>query len=360
MSIADAEYFLMPLDEGRLLAVPLEEDPRHQSQHFGEDAARALGPLIATALRKGGASGARVFEMSPESERLLATARKNEVGSYFRGVLRNDAGKVSHQVQLREIKPAASPSPFEQVAAAQLAAIQSQLERIEDILNTVVLNTARVIQHVEDQQRARVLAALRLIGEVHERTAQAGALSGTDWDRLTGTVEFELEAQLTAVGDELERRLADAHFSNNPKHAIKAMDQLDPQRVSELVELHRVLVGGLRRYTELLLVRKLDVGEFDEREALEAQSRLRALHERHAKVLKRLEEVAAAARQPRPRSNFERLFSDGIVLGSQNDYRDLVGIEAGRKVIEASVTESRRPKAIEASKRLALDAGASV
>lgn len=351
MSADDAEYFLLPLEGSRVLAVPTQGGGEQSTdlQMLGEDVARALGPLISTALRKSGTKGAKVFEMSPDSERLLATARKSEVGSYFRGVLRNDRGHASHQVQLREVTPVTGPSPFEQIAAAQLAAIQAQLERIEEILNSVVLNTTRIVQHIEGQQRARILTALKLIAEIHERTARTGALATTDWGRLTGTIEFELEAQLTAVSDELDRRLAGGDFKSNPKHSVKVMDELDPKRVSELVELHRVLVGGLRRYTELLLVRKLDANEFDEREALDAQGRLQALYERHARVLVRLEEIATAARKAKPRSNLERLMKDGIVNGSRNDSKDLAGIKAGRTSIEASVAQSRKPKAIEGS-----------
>lgn len=351
MSADEAEYYLLPLEGSRVLAVPLEVSDGQSAdlQALAEDVARAVGPLLSTALRKTGTRGAKVFEMSPESERLLATARKSEVGSYFRGVLRNERGQASHQVQLREVKPVAGPSPFEQMAAAQLAAIQAQLERLEDMLNSVVLNTARIVEHLHVQQRAHILAALNLISAIHERTARTGTLATTDWERLAGTVEFELEGQLTAVSEELTRRLAGGDFKSNPKQSAKVMDELDPKRVSELLQLQRVLIGGLRRYTELLLIRKLDADEFDEQEALDAQARLQALHERHAGALARLEELAIAARRAKPRSNLERLMKDGIVVGSRNDTGHLARVEAGRKSIEASVAHSRNPQAIEGS-----------
>ena len=349
MRADDAEYYLLPLEGNKVLAVPTDDQGELSTDlsMLGEDVVRALGPLITTALRKSGTTGAKVFEMSPESEKLLASAKTAEVGSYFRGVLRNERGHATHQVQLREVKPVAGPSPFEQVAAAQLAAIQAQLERIEDILNSVALNTTRIVEHIEAQQRARILASLKLIAEIHERTVRTGTLASTDWNRLTGSIELELESQLGAISDELGRRLAGGAFTSNPKQAAKVMEELDPKRISELVELHRVLVVGLRRYTELLLVRKLDAEEFDEQEALDAQARLLALYERHSGLLSRLEEIALAASKAKPRGNLQRLVTDGILIGSRNDATDLATVWAGRKSIEATAEQSRKPKAIE-------------
>lgn len=348
MNADDSEYYLLPLEDNRVVAVPTQSTGGGELAGLGEDFARSVGPLLATALRKGGLPGAKVYELSPESQRKLAMARTNEVGSYFRGVLRREDGKVSHQVQLREITPANKPTPYEAMAGAQLAAIQAQLGRIEDILNSVALNTERIVKFLEREQRASVLGALSIIAEVHENTLLNGALSGTDWSRLSGTIELEIKKQLGAIGDELEDRFGRASFNTDPKHSIKEMDQLDPQRVSALVELHRVLVGGLRRYLELLLVRKIDEGSFDEHEALSAQARLQELYDRHAGVLERLEAIAELAGGVRPRSNLQRIFHDGIVNGSRNDAKDLAGIEKGRKHLEASAAKSRRTKAIEA------------
>lgn len=359
MSADDAEYYLLPLEDNRIVALPTQSGGSGELAGFGEDFARSVGPLLATALRKGGASGAKVYELSPESQRKLATARTNEVGSYFRGVLRRDDGRVSHQVQLREVTPANVPTPFEAMAGAQLAAIQAQLGRIEEILNSVALNTERIVDFLEREQRASILGALSIIAEVHDNTVRNGALSGADWSRLSGTIELEIKKQLGAIGEELEDRLARANFKSDPKHSIKEMDQLDPKRINSLVELHRVLVGGLRRYLELLLVRKIDEGSFDEHEALRARERLQELYERHAGVLERLEAIAEQAGRARPRSNLQRLFHDGIVGGSHNDAKDLAGIEKGRKSIEDCAAKSRRSKAIEApaaEKALALEA----
>jgi hypothetical protein len=47
------------------------------------------------------------------------------------------------------------------------------------------------------------------------------------------------------VGEELEERLRAGRFNCDLRHDVKSMSKLGPERVSELVELHRVLIGRL-------------------------------------------------------------------------------------------------------------------
>jgi hypothetical protein len=135
-----------------------------------------------------------------------------------------------------------------------MAAIQAQLARMEAVLNDVVLSVGRVASLLERQQRSKLQAALRMLRDTHERTRSTSELSDVDWQRLTG-IELELEAQLDAVGDELQDCLS-VRFTGNPKRDAGIMDQLGAERVRELVELHRLLIGGLRQWNALLLLRK--------------------------------------------------------------------------------------------------------
>jgi hypothetical protein len=339
------EVYLVPLDDRTVLALAPEDEPADSAFSFASLAAE-VGPLLTAALRKAGVGGASLYELSPDSQRLLSTAQKNEVGSYFRGVLRREDGKISHQLQLREVTSTPAPSAFDVAAAVQLAAIQSQLSRMEEILNEVALSVERVVSFLELQQRARLLAALRMVQDVHDRASRTGALGDVDWQRLSGAVELELEAQLQAVCEELDRRLSHCHFDGHPKRAAAAMDKLDPKRVAELLELHRLLISGLRRWQELVLFRKISEDEFDHAEAVRAADRLRALHERQSNLLQRVDQLAAAAWKAKPRSNLARLLVDGIIQGSRNDDRDLKTIKSGRERLEASVTASRAARAL--------------
>jgi hypothetical protein len=117
------------------------------------------------------------------------------------------------------------------------------------------------------------------------------------------------------VGEELEERLRAGRFNCDLRHDVKSMSKLGPERVSELVELHRVLIGGLGRLHELILLRRVTAGAFDEHELHATGARLRELYERHQRLLGRLGEIADGSRIFRSRSNWNRLVRDGIIVG---------------------------------------------
>ena len=72
------------------------------------------------------------------------------------------------------------------------------------------------------------------------------------------------------------------------------------------------------------------VGESD----LDAQERgLKSLDVAHTSVVTAVAEVEGRAARTRPRSSWSRLFSDGLVLGSHNDEKDLRSVAEGRKVL---------------------------
>jgi hypothetical protein len=107
-----------------------------------------------------------------------------------------------------------------------------------------------------------------------------------------------------------------------------------------------VLIGGLRRWQELVLLRKVNLGVFDEHELQAFGDCLRELHEKHQGLLARLETIADASNKARPRSNWKRLLTDGILVGSRNDDHHLEGIRAGRRLLLQSSESSRTPKSL--------------
>lgn len=341
----DQEVFLVPVGDETVLAVPIS-DGRPEDRIAGLPALiQAVGPLVGAVLKGKGVEGASYYELSPESLKMLEDARLDKVGSYFRGVLRNQDGQISHQVQLREVRPSAAPPGLDPVAVAQMAqmaAIQAQLGRIEDTLNDLTMSVEDVMRFLEVQQRARVEAALQILRELHDRARETGEISATDWHRLTG-VELDLETQLRAVRQELSQRLSGRSFGVSPSADAKQMKAVEPQRVAELVQLHRLLLGGLRGWNELLILQKFRQNELSEGEAATVMRRLEDLENQHQELLAQLKAVAKDSKQARPRNGLQRLFSDGLILGGSNDERHLKVVADGRRRLEA-VKKSAHPE----------------
>lgn len=337
---------LVLVDEHHLLVLDEDAAAECASGFTLDDAARAAGPLLTALLKCAGSSGAKLYEMSPESQKLLQGAELNKVGSYFRGVLRDGDGRLSHQVQLREVKPPSkAPAGFDVAMAAQLAAVQLQLNRIEDAVYAVGVNVEHVLNFVQDQQRARIRACISLVGEIHGHVEATGALAPTDWARLHG-VELDLETQRLAVAEELERRVG-LKLSGNPKEAVKAMkSKVDAQRVEELLAQHRLLVFGLRQVLELTLLERLQAGHLDDRYVEAARARLEGLAGSHLGLLGGIEALVEKASKVRPRSNWDKFWSDGLVLGGSNDDKDLAEIKTRRTKLAAAVKSSRPPRAL--------------
>lgn len=335
----DQEVFLVPVGDEGVLALPVDG----KGSQAGGDTAdlsvliQAVGPLVGAVLKGRGADGATYYELSPQSLKMLEDARLDKVGSYFRGVLRNADGQISHQVQLREVQASPAPPGLDPVSVAQMAqmaAIQAQLGRIEDTLNDLTVSVESVTRFLETQQRARVEAALQLLRELHDRARATGAVSETDWHRLTG-VELDLETQLRAVRTELSKRLSDRSFGNGPSADAKQMAKVEPERIADLVELHKMLLGGLRGWNELLLLHKFEADELTEDEVAAVMERLSRLEGHHRELLGQIDSVVRSSKKSKPRSAFQRLFTDGLILGGANDDRNLTAVRSGRKVLKA-------------------------
>ena len=233
------------------------------------------------------------------------------------------------------------PIGFDIFAAAQMAAIQAQLDRIEDTLADLAITVSEVMQFLEEQQQADIGAALRTIRNMHDRTERTRAISDTDWIGIAG-LEHVLEKQLIAARRELDRRLKSRVFGGMPELGQEQMDRINPDRVAELVKVHRLLVGDLRGWNELLVLRKYHMGELDEEEVLDVKTRLKELRAQQDDVLDAVDLIASPENETRPRSRLQRLFKDGIVLGARNDADNRGAIAAGRETLKNVASGARR------------------
>lgn len=334
---SDLEVFLVPVGDDVVLAVPAGdlEGLASEARPGLASLFSKASPLIAAALdRPGGLNtrGAALFEMSTDSYQKYKGARLDEVGAYFRGVLRTSKGQASHQVQLREVQQAQMPVGFNTIVAAQMAAIQAQLDRIEDTLADLAISVSEIMRFLEVQQRAEIEAALRVIRKVHDRARAKGAISDTDWARIVG-LEQVLEKQLIAVRSELQSRLRNPKFGRTPEADRQQIDKINPDRVAELVHGHRLLTGGLRGWNELLALRKHQKGEFTAEEVSDIMTRLKELRAQQEDVRDAVGLVASPAQEAKPRGNIQRLLKDGIVMGAKNDAENLAAIAVGRETL---------------------------
>ncbi len=344
----DEEVFLVPVADDVVLAFPIESRKQSQQSDWINIAEfiRAVGPLIAKALEKSGIGSANYYELSAESQKQLQGAKRDYVGDYFRGVIRQPKGQFKHSLQLREVKASAPPSaidPMQAAMVAQMAAVQVQLSRIEDAVGDLSTTVDAILEFLEVQQRAGIEVALDILREVHERAKATGTITEDDWHRIMSAhVETEFGKQSRAVRSELASKLAGIQFGVSPREDAKTMKQVKPERVGELVELHRMLLGGLRGWYELMMLRKYLANELTQSEVNAISNRLNKLNTEHEQLLQLLDAAIQSSRLSKPRRNVTRLFSDGLVIGGENDKRNLKVVTDGRKVLQR-VQRSVRP-----------------
>lgn len=356
----ELETFVFPIGDDEVLVMPARDPEAPPTKEWPENASTFIkagikaGLLTTTALDLLGVVSmpkAVLFEMSPDSYREYKGARLDEVGTYFRAVLRTQQGQTSHQVQLRAVQQAPVPVGANMLAAAQMMAIQAQLDRIEGTLATLMESAAEIMQFLEVQQRAEIEAALQVLRQVGERAKDSGALSDTDWERVVG-LEIVLEKQLISVKYDLEKRLRNAEFGVTPKADHQRMNEINPNRVAELARYYWLLSGGVRGWTELLALRRCQEGEFTDPEFFAIKSRMEKLQAEQENILDLVSSVASAAKKSKLRSFLEMLLSDGVIKGGRRDEDEhLPAISKGRKTLEnlcndlaAALTTSSPPK----------------
>lgn len=345
LEVDETEVVLTRLESGHILAAPISEsgDFSPNSNSGFSSLIGSAGPLITAVLEGLGCVDSKntmLFEMSPESLQQFREARLDEVGPYFRGVLRNIKGQASHQVQLREVRRMQVPSGFSILLAAQMAAIQVRLDQIERNLDDLAEDVTEIKNFLERQQSSEISAAFQTVAEIYQGAQQNGEISGANWLR---TVECEqpLRAQRDAVWSELENRLTLRDLSGPPKEVQRKMEKLDPERVTELIDEHRLLSVGLSRWTELWLLRLYKTNELSVHDLKIAEERLEILETQQLSIPVLLNALISQLKEIGPRKWSQKLVTDGLFLGEKRDSKALQEIETGRLVLEEMVYVSQ-------------------
>ncbi len=336
---SELEVFIIPVGNNELLAVPTGDLDAPAAKEWSKIASTftKAGLLATTALDVlGGVNkqNAALFEMSPDSYRQYKGARLDEVGGFFRAVLRTQQGQTSHQVQLRAVQPTQVPVGATMIAAAQMIAIQAQLDRIEDTLATLTASVSEIMQFLENQQRAEIDAVICPLRQILEHARVTRKISDTDWQRVAN-FEFVLGKQLGLVKDELQNRLKIAEFGDTPEADHQRMNEIDPDRVAELARYYWLLSGGVRGWTELLALRKYQEGELTGMEVSAIKSRLKKIRIEQENILNTIGSVVSAAGKAKPRSRINMWLSNGEYRGGRKDKNEhLPAIKKGRDALE--------------------------
>lgn len=197
-----------------------------------------------------------------------------------------------------------------------------------------------IVSFLEREQRAEIGVALDIVNEVFARSQQAGVVTAVDWDRTAGT-ELVLRKQHRQVLAELLDRLSTSGWTGQPEADAGAMREVGPARVRELLDLLRLLAGGLWRWEEVNVLYRLASEAVTVGDLASQEQRLVLLQQQHDEVLNAIVAVRKQAAQTRARSNWSRLWSDGIVLGERHDTTNMARVAEGRKQLKAAAAPSR-------------------
>lgn len=284
--------------------------------------------------------GVRYFRIRPEDEAAFRRYQRSFTeDGYFRATLRNEDG-FAHQLAFKETEPAAVASqppldPSMLLAAAQLAAIQQQLARMEDVLDEIVVDLQAIIENLQRNQAASAAAAVSVLREVTENRMRGGRLSSADWDRIAG-VEETVRQQLIAVVDEMVDFADHLYLTGRLAEDRKLPKRLSPGRWRSLVEQSSVLASAGLQWVAAYSV-KLQQDDEYEAEAVEAAYETFAeLIRRRGDAIATVDDAMATAPVAARRSTRELLFSDGIPVGRAKDTRDLAALERFRSELCAS------------------------
>lgn len=335
----ELEVFFTPIGDEKVLVVrAVDAEAPTSGKSYNLPTSFSKVGLLATAvmdlLGEVGAQGAELFEMSPNSYRQYKGGQLDEVGSYFRAVLRNQKGQTSHQVELRAVQRAQGPPGANLIMAAQMMAIQAQLDRIEDTLATLSESVSDIMQFLEIQQRAEIEAAIGVLKQVHARARATRDISGTDWGRVVG-LEQVLMKQLKGVKYELQNLLESPEFGNTPKDDHQRMERIKPDRVIELTRYYWLLSDGVRGWNELQALRKYQEGELTDMDVSDIISKMKELRAERESILTAIDRVVSAAKRSKPRGQMEMWLSrEGRYRAKKNDTSHLRVIAEKSEALE--------------------------
>lgn len=267
----------------------------------------------------------RLFTIRPQDEALLSRLQKVSAGDgYIRGTLRDETG-FRHQMAFKEtdaVSSSPSVDPALVVTAAQLASIQQQLGRIEDVLEDVAATVEEIIEALRRDQAARVAGAVDILAEVAATTQRNQRISRSDWDRISG-LEQVVRHSLIAVVVEMEGFAEEYQPTGRLATDRRLPRRLSGTRWQSLVHQSFALNRAGLQWAAAYASKLSQDGEYDSEAVAAAFQSIDRLAQRRNRALEHVLDVVRDAPTAVPHPVWRHLLTTGIPVGRSKDAHDL-------------------------------------
>jgi hypothetical protein len=312
---------LVRCDEDKVIAVTTEEPGSGWLPILGDVAAAVVGVLTSRGTKGGGAVQGRAFTMRPADLRAWDSMLKHGRDGYAYATLWGDNGKIARQAMIQELPSqttkVGTSIPLDPVALATLAStiqLQASIDKLHTAVVAVGEDVKEILEFLHMEQEADVLAALDTVHHVYTAYAETGEVGSIDWDRVAG-LEHVLKKHHRQVLGELDTIRARMEFDSIGK-AEKSL-KVKKARVRRLIALEYHLLWALNEWTALMLVAKTQRHELTAKDASRAWS---VVDDYRAHARKAVQAVHTAdGGEVRGRDWWDKLFSNGLVIGSYKD-----------------------------------------
>jgi hypothetical protein len=236
------------------------------------------------------------------------------------------------EVDAQSIRPGVEPDPAALVAAAQLAAIQEQLKRIEDALEQINLTTNEILDLMRRERAASAVSAVSVVNEVHETVNRTGRISDADWGRVVG-VEETMRARLLEVVEEMCDFEDRFKLTGDIDDDRRILQELSAERWGQLVGQAYLLETGLLRWAAIYSL-KLNQDQNADPTAVERTRELpMELGRRRDRAVSRVLKRASRGPHAQRRSLKMMMRDRGIPAGLLGDRRDVYALTAFREEV---------------------------
>ena len=328
---------LVPEDDGQIVIFGRDLGEWAQTLDWAVPTAQFLYELLGGG-NEAGIQG-RCFTIRPEDEAAYDQLRKAAAGNgYIYGSLRDESG-FAHAMAFREMDGAPVTAPQLPVSlmlatAVQLAAIEQQLARLEEVLETVGANVETILSLLRSDHAAAAAAAAEVLREITETVRRTGRLSCADWDRVAGLDETVRHRWLAVLAEMHDFR-ARFELTGGIKDDRHISRTLSAERWRQLVQQSYGLERAGLQWASAYAIKLQQDSQEDPIAVDRVHDWLRSLADRRDEIIGDVTAMDQESPRTKRRSNWELLGSEGIPLGRQRDQRDLRALVSFRKEIQS-------------------------
>jgi len=277
--------------------------------------------------------GVRHFTARPEDLPLWdALVKHGPGGGYSYGTAWRSDGKIAGNISFREVGPPTGAGKLQPVdnSGLVMAVAMAQVAGAIDRLTAAVVDVGRdvksIVETLEVEQEADILAAVETIDDSYTRYRVCGRVGQPEWVRVAH-LEQRLKQQHRRILAELTTSQQLLAFTDIGM-AAESTKRVQPGRVRDLLTLEYFLLRAFAHWTELMLSAKWDVGDLIPGEVEAARDRVEG-YQADARAL--MLGFAGPDEHVAGRPWWRLLMTDGLVIGGGNDDEKRENALANRK-----------------------------